>query len=105
MRSQFGAKFAAVLDTLRSGRWTGPVESGYGAHLVFLHARVPGRMPALEEVRDAVRRDWSNAQRVAANENLYQTLLQGYTVTIEKPAPTAGPDTSAGARRGGERLR
>jgi PPIC-type PPIASE domain len=102
VRSQFGARFAAVLDTLSPGRWTGPIESSYGAHLVLLRARVAGRMPALEEVRDAVRRDWSNAQRVAANEKLYQTLLERYRVTVEKREPGAGADSSDAAKPGGE---
>lgn len=103
LQNQFGAHFAAVLDTLRPGRWTGPIESGYGAHLVLLHERAAGRMPALDEVRDAVRRDWSNAQRSEANERLYRSLLQRYTVTIEKPESAAVADTGAHTRSGGAR--
>src|SRR5215470_15490365 len=50
----FGEGFAARLVELEPGRWEGPVESAYGLHLVLVKERVPGRMPALEEVRDAV---------------------------------------------------
>ena len=42
-------------------------------------------MPALAEVRDAVRREWDEARRLEANEKFYQELLKRYTVTIEKP--------------------
>jgi parvulin-like peptidyl-prolyl isomerase len=82
---QLGKKFAATLETLTPGQWHGPVESGYGVHLVFLTERTEGRVPALAEVRDAVHREWSAAQRVEANEKFYQSLLQRYVVTIERP--------------------
>jgi Protein of unknown function (DUF3604)/PPIC-type PPIASE domain len=48
----FGGEFAAALPTLHPGRWQGPIRSGYGVHLVLVERRVPGRVPALGEVRD-----------------------------------------------------
>jgi hypothetical protein len=84
---QFGEKFAAQLNELQPGQWQGPVESGYGVHLVFISERTIGRLPALEEIRDAVRRKWANARRLEANEQFYQGLLKHYTVTVERPQP------------------
>jgi parvulin-like peptidyl-prolyl isomerase len=81
---QFGEKFAARLGELPLGRWQGPIASGYGVHLVYVGARVPGRAPAFDEVREAVRREWSDAQRLAANDVFYRDLLKRYAVTIEK---------------------
>jgi hypothetical protein len=86
---QFGEPFALALGRLEPGRWQGPVESGYGVHLVFVSERTEGRLPALAEVRDAVRREWDNARRIAANEAFYQELLKRYTVTIESVDPLA----------------
>lgn len=85
----FGGHFAAALDTLPVGQWQGPIESGYGLHLVFVRERTEGRLPAMEEVRDAIRRNWADTQRLDAQETFYRALLQRYTVTIEKP-PAAG---------------
>ena len=82
---QFGEKFAAQLDELAPGQWQGPVESGYGVHLVFVSERTEGRLPALAEVRDAVCREWVNARRLEANEKLYEAMLKRYVVTIERP--------------------
>ena len=82
---QFGEKFAAKLDELAPGQWQGPVESGYGVHLVFVSERTEGRLPALAEVRDAVCREWVNARRLEANEKLYEAMLKRYVVTIERP--------------------
>jgi hypothetical protein len=72
------------------------VESGYGVHLVLVSARAGGHLPGLDEVRDAVRREWMNAQREKANEALYQRLRARYTVTIEQPEAVASSPASAG---------
>ena len=85
---QFGEKFAATLGELSLGQWHGPVESGYGVHLVWVSERSEGRVPELAAVRDAVRREWANARRLEANEKFYQELLKHYTVTIERPKST-----------------
>lgn len=90
---QFGEKFAAKLGEMRAGQWQGPIESGFGVHLVLISERTDGSLPSLEDVRAAVRREWSNARRLEANENFYRTLLQRYTVTIERPQ--AAKDTDA----------
>jgi PPIC-type PPIASE domain len=82
---QFGEKFATKLGELSPRQWQGPVESGYGVHLVFVSERTEGHVPELAEVRDAVRREWANTRRLKANEKFYQELLKRYTVTIERP--------------------
>jgi len=92
---QFGDKFTAKLGGLPPGQWQGPVESGFGVHLVFVSERTRGRLPALADVRDAVRREWDNARRLEANEKFYQDLLKHYTVTIEQPAAKAAEELAA----------
>jgi len=88
---QFGAQFASQLGLVEPGRWVGPLESGYGVHLVLVTARTEGRLPPLADVRPAVRTAWTNARRLAANEEFYQNLLKRYKVVIEPPprAPAA----------------
>jgi hypothetical protein len=83
----FGENFATKLGGLSLGQWHGPVESGYGLHLVFVNERTEGRLPALGEVREAVQREWANARRLEGNEKFYQDLLKRYTVIIERPQP------------------
>jgi hypothetical protein len=85
----FGDTFAAGLSTLTPGQWQGPVPSGYGVHLVYVSERIEGRIPELAEVREAVRREWANSRRLAANQQFYEGLLKRYTVTIEAPQPKA----------------
>jgi hypothetical protein len=84
---QFGERFATALGGLPLSQWEGPVESGYGVHLVFVSERLAGSVPALADVREAVRREWDNARRLEANDKFYRELLKHYTVTIENPEP------------------
>jgi parvulin-like peptidyl-prolyl isomerase len=83
----FGAGFVAALAELEPGRWAGPVESGYGLHVVLLRARVDGRLPALAEVRAAVEREWLAARRKEMVETAYRRLRDRYQVVVEPPVP------------------
>jgi PPIC-type PPIASE domain len=86
----FGDAFAKQLSGLSPGRWHGPIESSFGLHLVFVSERGEARAPVLTEVRDAVRREWDDAQRLEGKEKLYQEMLKRYAVTVEhlEPPPT-----------------
>ena len=92
-------KFAAKLSELSLNQWQGPVESGYGVHLVWVSERTEGHVPALEEVRDAVRREWAEARRLETNEKFYQELLKRYVVTVELPQPAGAQKKLVEARR------
>jgi hypothetical protein len=87
---QFGEKFASALNDLPLGEWQGPVESSYGKHLVFVDERTERRSPALEDVRDAVRRELLNVRRLESNKKFYDGLRKRYTIDIERaPAITS----------------
>jgi hypothetical protein len=95
----FGEKFAAALAALPVGTWQGPIESGLGAHLVYVKAHTDGRLPRLDEVRDVVRREWANDIRLEANEKFYQGLLKRYSVSIEvSPPPVEAKAASSSSR-------
>ncbi len=81
---QYGEKFVTTLNGAPLGEWQGPVDSSYGVHLVLVERRTEARTPALEEVRDAVRREWNNMQRLETTRKFYDGLLKRYTVTVEQ---------------------
>jgi PPIC-type PPIASE domain len=85
----FGDVFAARLEGVELGAWAGPIESGYGLHLVFVRERVDGRLPALAEVRDAVEREWLAARRKAQVEAAYQQRRARYMVIVESPVSSS----------------
>jgi len=101
----FGDRFAdAVLD-IEPGRWAGPVESGYGLHLVLVRDRVEGRLPSLDEVRPIVEREFLNDRRTRELDAMYDRLLERYRVTVERREADAdaATDTTASAGPGGGR--
>ncbi|MHC4956509.1 MAG: peptidyl-prolyl cis-trans isomerase, partial [Planctomycetota bacterium] len=67
----FGREFAAALAEVATGAWVGPIASGYGLHLVHVSSRTEGAAARLDDVRDAVTREWSVVKRREMNEALY----------------------------------
>jgi peptidyl-prolyl cis-trans isomerase C len=91
---EFGPPFAVALERLKPGSWQGPVESGYGWHLVFVDSVIPGRIPAFEEVESDVKTAWLSDQKAQAIETAYKAMRAKYTVLL--PAAPAKVTASAG---------
>jgi len=85
--SVFGQSFASSLASAPTGKWTGPVESSYGQHVVFVEARSPERVLPLSAVRDVVERDWRYARSEDTRRRFYEEVVGRYDVTIEWPVP------------------
>lgn len=81
--SQFGDDFAARLRDLPLNRWSGPVTSGLGLHLVRVARRIPGDTPKVSTERQRLENDWRAAALSAAENRQYQDMLQAYDVVIE----------------------
>ncbi len=79
----FGGAFADRVAQLDPGQWHGPVESGYGLHLVYVRARTESRLPEFESVRQPVENDYLVERRREANELAYQKLRQRYDIRID----------------------
>jgi len=75
--------FSLEIMKIKPGRWAGPIESGYGLHLVRVSQKIAGRLPELSEVREAVEREWSVDQKKKLKNNLYKKLREKYTVSFE----------------------
>ncbi len=84
--NRFGRIFAQQLSILESGQWLGPVESGFGLHLVFVDERIDAYVPELDSIHDAVVREWREVRRQEVNAAFYEGLRGRYSVVIERPA-------------------
>jgi parvulin-like peptidyl-prolyl isomerase len=84
----FGQDFGPQVLAVEAGQWSGPCASAYGLHLVLLHEKTAGRVPTLDEVRAAVRRDWYAARRAASKKDFFLGLRKRYEVVIEMPKVT-----------------
>jgi parvulin-like peptidyl-prolyl isomerase len=87
----YGQAFAEALERLPTGSWQGPVTSAYGLHLVRIEQREPGRLPALEEVRFQVARDFEDARRKRALDVKLAELGEKYDVIVEAAPPANAP--------------
>ncbi len=86
---EFGPQFALAVEKLPTGSWQGPIESGFGWHLVFVDTAIPGRVPDFEEVEPDVKTAWLGEQKALAWQKAYQDMRAKYTVLLPKP-PDAG---------------
>ena len=87
----FGGSFAEQLVKLEAGGWTGPLYSGYGAHLVKMTAKQDERFPALEEIHREVQREYMVGRRQELKDATYQKLREGYEIVVES---TAKPEST-----------
>ena len=79
----FGQVFADNLADLEVGKWEGPVESGYGLHLVYIGERTEPNHPTLADIRDKVRWDLLAERRKDMDAAFYEELKKKYEIRIE----------------------
>jgi len=90
---EFGPRFAHAVAKLPTGSWQGPIESGFGWHLVYVDTLVPGRVPPFEEIEGAVKTAWLSEQKATAWEKAYKDMRAKYTVLLP-----ASPDAQTAER-------
>jgi peptidyl-prolyl cis-trans isomerase C len=86
LAKELGPQFAVALAKLKPGSWQGPIESGYGWHLVFISTVIPGRVPAMEEIEPDVKTAWLGAQKQQAWQKAYQEMRAKYAVLVPQPS-------------------
>lgn len=81
----FGPGFGARVGALAPGRWSGPIVSAYGLHLVRVDGREPGSVPAFESVRERLRLELEAERRAAKREALLAALRTRYELAVAWP--------------------
>jgi hypothetical protein len=88
---EFGPQFARAVEQLAPGSWQGPIESGFGWHLVYVDTVIPGRVPAFEEIEADVKTAWLGEQKALAWEKAYKEMRARYTVLLPAPPEESTP--------------
>ena len=99
---EFGPQFAQAVTKLAPGSWQGPIESGFGWHLVFVDTVIPGRVPEFEEIEPDVKTAWLAEQKALAWEKAYKEMRARYTVLLPGPPDAATAPRAAATSRGKE---
>jgi peptidyl-prolyl cis-trans isomerase C len=89
LAKEFGPSFAIGLFKLKPKMWQGPIESGYGWHLVWIESITPGRVPAFEEVEPDVKTAWLADQKAIEWQKAYSKMREKYQVSAPQPPPEA----------------
>jgi len=89
---ELGKDFAKQLDGLVVGQWSEVLKSGLGLHFVKLEKKVVSKKPTLDEVRDAVLKDYLHEKRKDMMEKQNQQMLKMYDVVIETNSTTPKAD-------------
>jgi hypothetical protein len=82
LAKEFGPEFAAALFKLKPGSWQGPVQSGYGWHLVWIDSIEPGRVPAFEEVAPDVKSAWLDDRYREVKQNALAEMRSRYVIVV-----------------------
>lgn len=85
----FGPDFAQAVAALPPGSWQGPVQSGYGWHLVYVEAVVPGRIPEFGEIANEVKTAWLGERKAEAWRDAYEEMRARYTIVLPVAADEA----------------
>jgi len=94
----FGRGFTESVFALTPGEWHGPVLSGYGVHLVYVHDLEDAPLPEFSEVEAQVKQDWVDERRRELEEQYVNEVMGRYEVVFEEPpAETAEQTTEARA--------
>lgn len=79
----FGEAFAAAVEALPVGPWSGPIESALGQHLARVTSRREGSVAPFEAAREAAAREWREAERARRVEAATRALVGGFRVVRE----------------------
>ena len=79
----FGKDFANTIFSLPIDSWQGPVQSGYGLHLLHIKSKTASSQSELAMVHDKVRKEWMNQQRQKIDKAFYNSLRRQYEIIIE----------------------
>ena len=104
LNKEFGPPFTAAVEKLPAGSWQGPIESGFGWHLVYVDTIIPARAPPFDEIEPDVKRAWLADQKAKAVKKAYEDMRAKYTVLMPAPPPEGAPppprpQTNAAAMR------
>lgn len=101
LSSMFGKDFARQVLALPAGEWKGPIESGYGFHLLRVRRRIDSEPQPFESVKDDVLAEWRNQRQESLNRDYLAELRRKYGVELDagaKAALRAGSEGETAAR-------
>jgi len=77
---QLGIQFSETLETMQTNGWKGPIQSGFGYHLIYITEKKGPQIPDFEIVKKDLLRDLEYENQKNLNEQLLQELKKDYKI-------------------------
>ena len=82
LEKNFGNSFFESLSSMDENKWSGPIVSDYGLHIVFIKKKVSGYVPGLNQIYQKVYSDYLIMKRRENVINFLDEIKQEYEVII-----------------------
>jgi parvulin-like peptidyl-prolyl isomerase len=79
---EFGPEFSKAVFGLDPGAWRGPIQSGYGWHLVYVTGKDPSRVPNFEEVEPDIKSAWLENRQAELKRAAFAAMRARYKVAV-----------------------
>ncbi|MEM8725033.1 MAG: peptidylprolyl isomerase [Pseudomonadota bacterium] len=84
IEARFGAAFARSLSEIAAdGEWAGPVQSGFGWHIVSVDER-NAEQASFEALRERIENDWRSEEIASRKQRAFKVLRDAYRVEIDR---------------------
>jgi peptidyl-prolyl cis-trans isomerase C len=83
IKNLFGADFSKQILSLPMKLWSGPVDSGYGYHAVYVFEKKESLIPKWQEIKYKIVNDMVLEEKSAARDQFYTELLRQYQVVYQ----------------------
>ncbi|OUR94339.1 hypothetical protein A9Q87_01455 [Flavobacteriales bacterium 34_180_T64] len=84
----YGRVFTNALDSLETGKWVGPVQSGFGIHLVNILEKKAAGYYEFDDIAEKVSTDYNFDASNDFKQELIATLLKNYSIQIDVEDPS-----------------
>ncbi|MEH0155914.1 peptidylprolyl isomerase [Limibacter armeniacum] len=83
LRNKVSLQFAQSINDLETGKWEGPISSGFGEHLVYITAKEAPQIPKLNTIKNQITRDWYYEQEQNIYASILEELKKKYKIKID----------------------
>lgn len=83
LAQQLGSGFSELIATVPINAWVGPIDSGFGTHLVFITEREAPKKPEFESVRREIERDFAYEKEKLVNQAIYDEMKKEYRIILD----------------------
>ncbi|MCX2743890.1 peptidylprolyl isomerase [Mangrovivirga sp. M17] len=83
LNSELGGNIAESMENQPLNQWIGPIESGFGIHLVYITEKTDPQLPSFAQMKDVIKRDYDYDMELDSREKIYKNIKKSYDLKLE----------------------